>query len=180
MSIRHVSAVLDHMPELDRLEAFVLIAIADSADKDSGVGWPSLATIAKRARCTRRGAQKALRRLEVGAYFERRDNVGRAATYRLLFDPDGKRRTAAELYPTRERRSQGGANPVRKGGEPRAGGGEPGSQGGRTADTPYMRTVFDPSLNPRASKRRSPEKEPEKIDREATLKTLRERMGAPT
>lgn len=62
MALNLVCAVLDRGPK-DLAEMAVLLAIADSADKDSGEAWPSVATIARRARQTDRSVHNVLARL---------------------------------------------------------------------------------------------------------------------
>jgi hypothetical protein len=62
-----VVAVLDRGPQ--RLsDMAVLLAIADSADKDSGEAWPSQRTIAKRSRQTERSVRNALSRLQADGW----------------------------------------------------------------------------------------------------------------
>lgn len=62
MALNLVCAVLERGPQ-DLAEMAVLLAIADSADKDSGEAWPSQVTIARRARQTDRGVRNVLARL---------------------------------------------------------------------------------------------------------------------
>jgi len=62
MALNLVCAVLDRGPA-DLAEMAVLLAIADSADKDSGEAWPSQKTIARRSRQTDRSVRNVLRRL---------------------------------------------------------------------------------------------------------------------
>lgn len=62
MALNLVCAVLERGPS-DLAETLVLLAIADSADKDSGEAWPSQATIARRARQTDRSVRNVLARL---------------------------------------------------------------------------------------------------------------------
>lgn len=65
MSIRVMAHVWDHGPE-DRNELLVLLALADFCN-DAGECWPSMQTIARKARMTERGVQKIIRRMqEVG------------------------------------------------------------------------------------------------------------------
>ena len=67
MAINLVAAVLDRGPA-KLAEMAVLLAIADSADKDSGEAWPSQATIARRARLTDRGVRKVLLALQAAGW----------------------------------------------------------------------------------------------------------------
>lgn len=62
MAMNIVAAVLDRGPQ-DLAEMAVLLAIADSADKDTGEAWPSHRTIAQRARQTDRSVRNVLNRL---------------------------------------------------------------------------------------------------------------------
>lgn len=62
MALNLVCAVLDRGPA-DLAEMAVLLAIADSADKDTGEAWPSQKTIARRARQTDRSVRNVLARL---------------------------------------------------------------------------------------------------------------------
>lgn len=62
MAFKHVSHVLDsYLPAPEKL---VMAALAESASKEDDCCWLSLPTIAQRASCTRRGAQKILLRLK--------------------------------------------------------------------------------------------------------------------
>jgi hypothetical protein len=147
MSIRYVATVLDKLTELSATDTLVLIALADFASDDTRECWPSVATIARRARVTRRAVQLRLRSLEKrgliqvaqGGHFYGRNT---ASQYRLCFDHDGK--IVADLSTGGRTSFAGGANVETKGGERRSGGGEPRS--------PHP--LLDPSLNQRAFKKR--------------------------
>lgn len=67
MALNLICAALDRGPE-NPVEKLVLIAICDSADKDSGEAWPSLATIARRAGIEPRSVRRVLRRLEASGW----------------------------------------------------------------------------------------------------------------
>jgi DNA-binding MarR family transcriptional regulator len=155
MSITHVGAVLYKMPELrERASAFVLLAIADSADQRSGWSWHiTLAALADAARLTRRGVRKCLRDLERRGYIATENRPGHTARYRLLFNDQGQRRPASELYTTGERRS----SPKVKRGERRSSPGElgssPGELGSSLPKNPYKESVLSPSLTRRTLKR---------------------------
>lgn len=86
MSLRIVSAVWDYGPD-DQGELLVLLALADFAD-DSGVCWPSIRSVAQKARLTERGAQKIMRRLEARRYIEREESAGRGGTNRYRITPN--------------------------------------------------------------------------------------------
>jgi len=62
-----VCAVLDRGPA-DLAEMAVLLAIADSADKDTGEAWPAQKTIARRARQTDRSVRNVLGRLQAAGW----------------------------------------------------------------------------------------------------------------
>jgi hypothetical protein len=71
MSVRVLSWVFDHSPVEHRGDLLVLLVLADHAHDDGTRAFPSVETIARKARLSRRGAQLALRRLErVGAIKE--------------------------------------------------------------------------------------------------------------
>lgn len=87
MSIKAITWVLDDCPA-SGTELLVMIALADYAD-ESGVSWPSIATLARRARCSERTAQRAVRALEAdGSQIVRAIGGGRASTrYQITFNP---------------------------------------------------------------------------------------------
>lgn len=135
MSIQHVGAVLHSMPELERLPAFVLVAIADGADRDSGWSFTTVDAMARAARSSRRAVFYALEELKAGGYIRIESKIGRAGRYRVLFDFHGERRPEAELY-TRApvaRVSKDTRAPVARGGAPVARGG---AQGARVLNNP--------------------------------------------
>jgi hypothetical protein len=63
MSIHAVSWVLRHS-DAEKLDRLVLIVLADYAQDDGADAWPSVESIAAKARCSERAVQYALRRLE--------------------------------------------------------------------------------------------------------------------
>lgn len=67
MALNLMCAVLDRGP-VDLAEMAVLLAIADSADKDTGEAWPSQARIAARARQTDRSVRNVVERLRRGGW----------------------------------------------------------------------------------------------------------------
>lgn len=87
MSLNLVCAVLDRGPA-NLAEMAVLLAIADSADKDTGEAWPSQVTIARRARQTDRSVRKVLERLRLGGWLSwetrRRANGSQASNVYTL------------------------------------------------------------------------------------------------
>lgn len=63
MSVHYMSWVFRHSPtqHSDRL---VLLALADNANDDTGLAWPSVETLAAKARVTERTCRRCLRHLE--------------------------------------------------------------------------------------------------------------------
>ena len=61
MSAPHIIAAIEDGPA-SQADTMVLIALADFADKE-GRCWPSMATIAKKARMSERGARNCVQRL---------------------------------------------------------------------------------------------------------------------
>lgn len=149
VSIRYVAAVLDNLPEVKGTEALVLVALADYASDETRECWPSIATLARRARCDRRTAQRCLKSLEQRGLIDRAiggHQYGRnsASRYRLKFDHAGHvvADTDPVPYPQGRRNAAPGAAPVsHKGGAGVA-------QGRRNAAP----SVIDPSLIQRADK----------------------------
>lgn len=132
MSIQHVGAVLNGFPELDQVTAFVLIAIADGANRDNGWSYTTVDAMARAARCKRRSVFYALKTLVSGGYLRAVGKPGRASKYRVLFDYGAVIRPESELYPTGARRA-----PVAQStGAPGARGGAPGARGGAPHDAP--------------------------------------------
>jgi Helix-turn-helix domain len=86
MSVRVLSWVFDHSPVEHRGDLLVLLVLADHAHDDGTHAFPSVETIARKARLSRRGAQLALRRLErLGAIQETAgEGPRRPRSYRLI------------------------------------------------------------------------------------------------
>ena len=114
--------------DITPIERFVLVALAWYAGDDGRSVFPSVASLAERTSLTRRGVQKALRRLSTGQAFLVPDGTGPRGViqYRINLDAfvDRERRSQSALCNREPRsrggepRSRGGANQVRKGGEP--------------------------------------------------------------
>jgi hypothetical protein len=87
MALNLVCAVLDRGPA-NLAEMAVLLAIADSADKDTGEAWPSQATIARRSRQTDRSVRNVLERLRAAGWLSwetrRRSNGSQASNVYTL------------------------------------------------------------------------------------------------
>lgn len=86
MSVRVMSWVFDHSTVRHRGDLLVLLVLADHAHEDGTSAFPSVDTIAAKARLTRRGAQLALRRLEAECAIAREEHRGPKGTtsYRVL------------------------------------------------------------------------------------------------
>lgn len=143
MSIRYVATVLDKLTDLSAADTLVLIALADFASDDTRQCWPSVATIARRARLTRRGVQKRLRALEARgliAVARGGHQYGRntSSQYVLRFDYDGNIVEDVVDLSTRANGVRRGANAVTAKGERR-------DTEGRTGFAPsVIRTVIEP------------------------------------
>lgn len=75
MSIRLMTDVWDHGPD-GQGELLVLLALADFAN-DAGMSWPTVSTLAKRARMSERNARRVLRKLEELGYVSTEPQRGR-------------------------------------------------------------------------------------------------------
>jgi hypothetical protein len=143
MSIRYIAAVLDRLTHLTPSETLVLVALADNASDDRRLAWPSMASICRRSRLSRRGAQKILRRLEERGLIDiatggQHEGANLTNHYRLRFTYDGERMETADKLST------GGANGVRPGGRtgfaPGANGVRPGGERGSPRGANRVRT----------------------------------------
>lgn len=70
----------------DKVKLLVALAIADSANSDTGLAWPALETLSLKARTSVRGAQESLRALEKDGKLEIQAGKGPRGTnmYRFL------------------------------------------------------------------------------------------------
>lgn len=73
MSLRPMIWALQDAPCDDPQSVLVLMALADRASDDGTVAWPSIAWIAKRARCSPRTVQRRLRELEEAGLIRKGD-----------------------------------------------------------------------------------------------------------
>ena len=143
MSIRYVATVLDKLSDLSASDTLVLVALADYANDDTRQCWPSIATIARRARFTERGVQKRLRSLEKRGLIEiatggHQYGVNTSNQYRLRFDHDGHIAADVESYAQGRTPFTPGVNGATAKGERR-------DSQGRTPFTPsVIRSVIDP------------------------------------
>ncbi|MBM0234635.1 helix-turn-helix domain-containing protein [Micromonospora sp. STR1_7] len=67
MSVRVMTWVWDHSP-VGGTERLVLLAIADFAADDGSNAWPSLGTLARKARLDERTVRRIIRRLQDGGH----------------------------------------------------------------------------------------------------------------
>lgn len=86
MSIRIMTQVWESGPE-DRGELLVLLALADFAN-ERGDCWPSVPTIAAKARMDERSARRILRKLEAKGWLTVTMGGGRHGCSRYLVNPD--------------------------------------------------------------------------------------------
>ena len=108
MAISLMVAVLERGPS-GLADMAVLLAIADSADKDTGEAWPSQRTIAARSRQTDRSVRAVLERLREDGWItwekRLRGNGSQASNlYTLNLEKLGEGRAARGATPP-ERRS---------------------------------------------------------------------------
>jgi len=84
-------AIAGRSPGVSRVELAALIAIADMADAQSGIAWPSFATLAERSGSTRRHVKNAVKRLIAGGYLTiaQRGSRVRSNRYKIILDPPG-------------------------------------------------------------------------------------------
>lgn len=140
MSLRAMLWAFENAPQsLKSSERFVLVALADHVDDDTGQAWPSIRRLAARTGLDRRTVQLAIRQLEAqriitadlgGASWRRADRrtsvyawhpekakqerqrVGQGA----LFPVDNDRATGrSETAPSAPNRTRGGQRPPRTG-----------------------------------------------------------------
>ena len=83
MSIRIMTQVWDNGPE-DPGQLLVMLALADHAD-DSGVCWPSMERVARKARMGVRNARYVVRKLENAGYLETERSSGRGTNKYKIF-----------------------------------------------------------------------------------------------
>lgn len=140
MSVRVLSWVLNDSPVSHRGDLLVLIVLADHAHDDGAGAYPSVERIAEKARLTRRGAQLALRRLELaGAIMAIGRGPKGTVEYRVVMDYGG------------ELASLPGGELSSRGGEVHALGGRSESHEGANSPSPEPSlTVQEPSCDVRS------------------------------
>ena len=95
MSIRIQSEVWEHSQHKGGT-LLVLLALADNADNDTHLAWPSVADLARRSRMCRRQVQTILRKLESSGEIRTVQGGGyvdgkRKATVYRVFHPDDRK-----------------------------------------------------------------------------------------
>lgn len=91
MSVRAQNWVWEHSPAAGT-ELLMLLALADAADDYGRNAFPSVATLARKTRMTRRSVQRLLARLVEAGHIEVRKAGGRRSnTYTLVLDPPPER-----------------------------------------------------------------------------------------
>lgn len=80
--------VLDSAPVEDSTQTLVLLCLADWAN-DAGLCWPSIDSIARRARCSESTARRTIRALEKAGLVIREASTGRSTNrYRIITNPN--------------------------------------------------------------------------------------------
>jgi DNA-binding MarR family transcriptional regulator len=87
MSVRALSWALREAPVDAKGDLLVLIVLADHAHDDGDGAYPSVKTIARFARLTPRGVQKALRSLEATGLIKATRRTGKTTLYRIELTP---------------------------------------------------------------------------------------------
>lgn len=117
MSIKVTSLVWEHH-ELKGTKFNVMLAIADWADDEGGRIYPSIERLARKARCSERSAQTALRELEDEGYIEKvstgKGGRGKTTNYQILLDRIAPER-AQNSHPLQTAQPKKGAKSARKG-----------------------------------------------------------------
>jgi hypothetical protein len=86
MSIRIMSAIWENGPETQG-QLLVMLALSDYAN-DTGACWPSIASIARKARMTTRGTQKIIRQLEADGWLKIVTGNGRHGCNNYIVNPE--------------------------------------------------------------------------------------------
>lgn len=103
MSIQVFGWVLDHSTA-EKSARLVLFALANHADRDGTKAFPSVETLCREARLSRRSVQNALRSLEAGGHIEITGTTAKGTTiYRILM---GGRKICAGAQPATPDRSE--------------------------------------------------------------------------
>jgi hypothetical protein len=87
MSVRVMSWVFDHSAVEHRGDLLVLLVLADHAHDDGSSSFPSVSTIARKARLSRRGVYDSLKRLKgAGAIVPVGTGPKRTIAYRIVME----------------------------------------------------------------------------------------------
>ena len=121
MSIRIMAQVFDAGPT-DKSERLVMLALADFCN-DEGECWPAVASIARKAAMTERGARKILRRLEESGWLKTDVGNGRGgcSQYRISLPENPEPRSPRNPVPPEQERinpEHGSLNPEPRSPEP--------------------------------------------------------------
>jgi hypothetical protein len=109
MSIRVMSWVFDESDVQHRGDLLVLLVLADHASDDGDHAYPSVETIAKKARLTDRGARLALRNLEASGAIEKTGKGPRGTfAYRVVMDPQARKSLPPAITAPRKSATEGG------------------------------------------------------------------------
>lgn len=137
MSVKVISMVWEHSEQKEGT-LVILLALADCAQDDGRNAFPSVETLARKARMSERNARYCLRRLEESGEIERIGKHGPGTTiYRICIEKWGANLAGANLAGGQFDAPQGG-NPFPKGGQP-------------VAPEPSI-TVIEPSIPPLSPK----------------------------
>lgn len=109
MSIKMIEHVWTNGPE-DRSELLVLLALADFAN-DIGECWPSVSSIAAKARMDERSARRILRKLEAKGWLKVTIGGGRHGCSKYFVNPD-KVSPGQNVLPAEKMKSKPGQNPT--------------------------------------------------------------------
>lgn len=115
MSIRVMHKVWEDPFILDQSELLVMLALADFCN-DEGECWPSVSTVAKKARLTNRGVQKIMDRLISYGFLIKDVGGGRGKSNRYILNVKGEQRSLnqKQRIPFSESGSQETLNDVPK------------------------------------------------------------------
>ena len=80
----------------------ILLALADQM-KDDEPCWPSLGTLARKARCSERNVQRTLERLERDGWLRREERPGRSSRYWVVTPHASVTPDASVTHPRRGR-----------------------------------------------------------------------------
>lgn len=128
MSVRVMNEVWEQAMDLSGSRLLVMLALADWAN-DEGVCWPSVRTLAHKARIDRATAYRVLADLEAEGYIERSSRPGHSSLFRVhpVLEQGSHPATGAS--------DLGGSHPATGGSQDATGGVASGHTGGRTGAT---------------------------------------------